>query len=31
MEYRSIKEEKVPERLFDLPLGYRKATTPQEF
>jgi hypothetical protein len=31
LEYRSIKEEKVPERLFDLPLGYRKATTPQEF
>ncbi|MFZ5447172.1 MAG: DUF4412 domain-containing protein [Thermodesulfobacteriota bacterium] len=31
LEYRNIKEEKIPERLFDPPPGYRKATGPQEF
>jgi outer membrane lipoprotein-sorting protein len=31
LEYKSIKEEKVPDHLFDLPVGYRKATTPQGF
>jgi hypothetical protein len=31
LEYKAIKEGKVPGRLFDLPPGYRKATTPQEF
>jgi hypothetical protein len=31
LEYKNIKEGKVPERLFDLPSGYRKATTPQGF
>jgi hypothetical protein len=31
LEYKSIKEGKVPDRLFDLPPGYRKTTTPQDF
>jgi hypothetical protein len=31
LEYKTIKEGKVPDRLFDLPPGYRKATTPQDF
>jgi len=31
LEYKSIKEGKVPDRLFELPPGYRKTTTPQDF
>jgi hypothetical protein len=31
LEYKSIKEEKVPERLFELPLGGQKTTTPEGF
>lgn len=31
LEYKTIKEGKVPDRLFDVPPGYRKATTPQDF
>jgi hypothetical protein len=31
MEYRSIREEKVPDRLFDVPPGYQKATSPGAF
>jgi len=31
LEYKSIKEGKVPDRLFDLPPGYLKATSPQGF
>ncbi|MEJ2671490.1 MAG: hypothetical protein P8168_04655 [Deltaproteobacteria bacterium] len=29
--YRDIKEGKVPARLFELPAGYRKTTTPEGF
>jgi hypothetical protein len=31
LEYKSIKEGKVPDRLFELPPGYQKTTTPQDF
>jgi hypothetical protein len=31
LEYKSIKEEKISERLFEPPPGYRKTTTPQDF
>ena len=31
LEYKSIKEEKLPDRLFEPPPGYRKTTTPQDF
>jgi hypothetical protein len=31
LEYKSIKEGKVPDRLFDPPPGYRKATCHQDF
>jgi hypothetical protein len=31
LEYKSIQAGKVPDRLFDLPPGYRKAATPQDF
>jgi outer membrane lipoprotein-sorting protein len=31
LEYKNIKEGKVPDRLFDLPPGYPKATSPQGF
>ena len=31
LEYTSIKEEKLPERLFEPPPGYRKTTTPHDF
>ena len=31
LEYKSIKEEKVPERLFNLPPGLKKLTTPSGF
>lgn len=31
LEYKSIKEGKVPDRLFEPPPGFRKTTTPQDF
>lgn len=31
LEYKSIKEEKIPERLFEPPPGYRKTTTAKDF
>ncbi len=31
LEYKLIKEEKLPDRLFEPPPGYRKTTTPQDF
>ncbi len=31
LEYKDIKEGKVPESLFELPVGYRKTTTPEGF
>jgi hypothetical protein len=31
LEYKSIKEEKVPDRLFNLPPGLKKLTTPSGF
>jgi hypothetical protein len=31
LEYKSLKEEKLPDRLFEPPPGYRKTTTPGEF
>jgi outer membrane lipoprotein-sorting protein len=31
VEYKSIRESQVPDRLFDVPVGYRKATTAQGF
>jgi hypothetical protein len=31
LEYKSLKEEKLSERLFEPPPGYRKTTTPRDF